>query len=85
MQTAHAFSLVETAPGRDKRGAGPHDRLRGRGGHPVALKAAGSGRTPRRARRGSRGWLKPLAIAILVVGEWLLLIADIFGRFYFAC
>jgi hypothetical protein len=40
------------------------------------------GRTPRKARRGSRGWLKPLFMAILVAAEWLFLIADVFVRFY---
>ena len=77
MQTAHALRLVETAgrlgPRRAKRSPGPH---------PVGARSPRFGRMPRKARRSSGGWVRPLMMAILVAGEWLVLIADAFLRFY---
>jgi hypothetical protein len=79
MQTARAFRLVEAVPGRER------PRARTRGDHSITPKPARSGQTTRKPRRGSRGWLKPLIMAILIAGEWLLVIADVFTRFYLAC
>jgi hypothetical protein len=73
--------LVEAIPGPER----PRARGHVRGGHAVALKAARSGRTLRKARRDTRGWVRPLIMAILIAGEWLLVIADVFTRVYLAC
>ena len=78
MQTAHAFRLIET-----DRSLNQCRVPRRRGPRPVGVKSLVPGRTPRKARRGSPGGLKPLFMAILAAAEWLFLIADVFVRFYF--
>ena len=44
---------------------------------------AAAARAPsRKSGHRSEQWLRPITMAIIVAGEWLLLIADVFVRFY---
>jgi hypothetical protein len=77
MQTAQALRLAATV------------RRHTKGASVIHLHAARSrtrlGAVSQKGRSKRRGWLKPLLMALLVAGEWLLIAADVFSRFYFAC
>lgn len=86
MQTAQVLRLADDYRYRDRRGgfnrARP-GRRRERGSRPTHLRAVASTRAPsRKTGRGARHWFRPIAMAIMVAGEWLLLIADVFVRVY---
>lgn len=85
MQTAHAFRVVEMPrPPARRRGGGPV-RLADQRPPAGKLEPPGAVRTARKPRGSSRGWVKPLVMAIIVAAEWLVLIAEAFVRVYFYC
>ena len=83
MQTANALRLVEPIPFRIpvKRRVPTRSRPDAR-----RLRVA-SGRARRRVGSKARAesWLKPVVMALIVVGEWLVLLADVFVRIYIPC
>lgn len=86
MQTGQALRLedhdhyryLNRRPGVNQARPG---RGRRRALRPTYLKAVDSARAPARTKaRRAREWARPIVMAIIVAGEWLLLIADVFVR-----
>lgn len=78
MQTAHALRLVETGRRPVRRRAASRPRLERRHARGARTKP----RCPAPAKRDRGGWLKPLVMAIIVAGEWLVMAAQVFVQFY---
>lgn len=86
MQTALAFSprRAWASPPPYLRLAEPRRRRaesRARGPRVAVAKSARLGRS---RVETARGWLKPVVRALIVVGEWLALIADVVVHVYLA-
>ena len=84
------------APRANRGGAGRDRTRRARPAHlqAVAAPRAASGKAGRgtkstaqstaqsTAHRSGKEWMRPIVRAVIVVGEWLLLIADVFVHLY---
>lgn len=94
MQSGQALSVVDgyrfpiRAPRPNRGGAGRGRTRRPRPAHLQAVApprgtSGKAGRTTKRpAHRSGREWLRPIVMAVIVAGEWLLLIADVFVHLY---
>jgi hypothetical protein len=77
MQTAQALRLAATV------------RRHTKGASVISIHAARSrkrlGAALPKSRSKRQGWIKPVLMALLVAGEWILIAADIISRVFFAC
>ena len=98
MQSGQALRLVDGYRFPNRSAGATRGRARGertrraRPAHLEAVAAPGTGGAAKarpaakaRARRGGKEWMRPIVMAVIVAGEWLLLIADVFVHFYLAC
>jgi hypothetical protein len=77
MHAAHTLRLVESIPTLDRRSIRARRTLRC-----VPVKTSARRSRPRKASRRSPGWIKHMLLALLIAGEWLLVLADVVTRFY---
>jgi hypothetical protein len=77
MPTTHALGPVEVSRRRVRRRPAsrvPAKACPDRTDHAKSR----AGKTPKDRER----WLRPLVMALIVIGEWLLLVADVFAHVY---